>query len=101
MIIGLKKHLLISILVFSWSDVMLKPPGRRSAAVRISLIVNDQEFDVAATGADSIRVRDAKETPPTTAMLVFRVDERETRETVYLPNGIAEGQKRVAFQYGT
>jgi len=74
--------------------------GGHSADVRISLVVNGDSIPVAQLGPGFLLLDAAIERPPGSASIILRVDQREERWNVRLPDGISAGSKRVTIVAG-
>ena len=67
-----------------------------SAIVRLQLIVDDIEYDLAEMGPNSISLRQPTNLPPCDADVVMHVDHQEQRWRVRLPLGANIGCPDVA-----
>ena len=66
-----------------------------SAEVRLHLEVAGRILELAQIGPDSVILRTTAEIHPCEAEVVMRVDGRQRRWPVYLPDGISSQAKRV------
>ena len=77
------------------SNMSSTPVIRRSAVADFELIVADRSFSVAQVAPDFIILQTATEIPPGPAMLFIRIEGRETRRTLELPDGASASSTRV------
>lgn len=70
-----------------------------SANVEMQLLLNGTSISIAQLGPDFV-ILDAvvEQQPPADAEILLRVDGRESRWSVFLPNGISPGEKKVRIK---
>ena len=80
------------------SPVLPEPNGTRhySSVVQMQLWVDGIPIPIAQMGLDFVILREPAALPPCEATVVFRIDQKEERWLVRLPNGVA-GSKMVVM----
>jgi hypothetical protein len=78
----------------------LSTHGGHSAQVDMRLVVNGLSLPVKQMGRDFLLVDRPVNHPPADASVILRVDERERRWNVRLPEGISANSKRVLISKG-
>ena len=76
---------------------MFSSHGGHSDDVRISLLFCGHSIPVAQLGPGFLLLDAPADHPPGPASILLRVDQRERRWNVRLPNGISAASKRVAI----
>jgi len=71
--------------------------GGHSAIVKMQLLFKGCCIPIAKMGPDYIVVNSASDHLPCNASIVLKVDDRERRWDVHLPQGIPAGSNRVAL----
>jgi hypothetical protein len=69
--------------------------GAHSADVRITLNLKNLSIPVAQLGPSFIILRQGVNHPPAEAEMVLRIDESESRWTVFLPEGLRDDLVRI------
>lgn len=70
-------------------------PRAYSADVRLHLAVNGQVTSLSQVGPDSVILETACELPPCSAEVIVKVDGREHRRKVLLPDGASRASRWV------
>lgn len=68
-----------------------------SAKVRLRLLVNGDDLEVAQVGPDSCVLRDPRPHPPSDAQLIITVDGESETYNVFLCDGISADSGEVRF----
>ena len=68
-----------------------------SARVRLRLLVNGDDLDVAQVCGDTCILRDHRPHPPSDAQLIIMVDDHTETHNVFLWQGISADSREVAF----
>jgi hypothetical protein len=69
-----------------------------SAKVRLRLLVNGDDLEVAQVGAGSCILRDPRPHPAGDAQLIVSIDGHTETHSVFLSHGIAADSREVAFR---
>ena len=71
--------------------------GAHSAQVEMLLLVNGDSIGITHMGPDYLLIESPADHPPGEASIMLKVDDRENRWKVMLPDGISRASNRVAL----
>ena len=71
--------------------------GAYSARVEMNMIVNGATIKITHMGPDFLFIESSDDYPPGEALIILKIDDRERRWKVKLPEGISSRSKRVVL----